>query len=238
MAELLFAQRKARTKQIRDHLISKGMDASDRKVNEIRLNATGHASGINPVWAPKSITLKDNDLSAEAEKELVDTLKKNDSELRRTMTVNGMMRFTSETDFMRVDEPVVEKLTNTNVMQLARDNYRRLQEQQQMEAEGNRKINRLVANHMFNIAKETPISKQTCDEMNNSDVDIKIGSQREYLQQGHGQMYQSSEYQEVLKRRKDIKLCEEDEGVLSESAKKTAENLLKFDSQYAQCDEE
>jgi hypothetical protein len=220
MAEELFARRRSRVNQITEHVKKHNMPSSDRDVNRIRLNAVSHELGVNPAWS-KMVAMKDNELSVEAEKKLVDEMKKTKDDLKKTIQSNGLHRFNTRGIIINsIDEEKVDDQPNTSNLGLkehAQTSYQQHKIKQQIIEEENKMVNRHVAHHIHNTTQENPIGTETFRKMIDSTEHVRIDSQKEYLLRQHESMYQSKEYQDVIKRRKNISLCKGVDKNLSEN---------------------
>ncbi len=232
MAEYLLVKRRQQEKQIKDIWDSKGVKYNDKMINRGRLNLLSHELGIKPTWSTLSATLKDNDLSKKDEKELLEDISKTRKELKTTMEKNNLLRFDKtvvvlESEHDRPPSPEVE-LRGT-VQEVAMMRKKQNEEKQMRQSEDNKVTNRFIAHQIINTAKETPTCNEVFKEMLDSDVGSIIESQRDYLEEGHKDMYRSDEYQKIIRRRKNIKLCKDSTKELSESERKAAETMIELD---------
>ena len=228
MAEELLASRRKRNDQIRNHMEYKGINISDHHINKIRLNSMSHSYGVNPTWDNKKVSIRDNELSAKAEKELLEDTLRTKRELRSTMASNGMLKFNKVTAFATTDvEENPPTTQGTTIQQIAQNSYRKLKEQQARDAEVNIQINRLTAHQIHNTTKESSIGNETFNEMINCNVDGYIESHKDHLEKGHKIMYCTNEYQQIVNRRKGIQLCEDT--AYSENDDRTVTSVLNFE---------
>jgi len=232
MAEYLLAKRRQQEKQIKDIWDSKGVVYNDRMVNRGRLNLLSHELGIKPTWNTLSAKLKDNDLSKKDEKELLEDIANTKKELKDTMTKHNLLRFDKtvvilESEQDRPPSPEVE-LRGT-VQEVAMMRKKQNEEKQARQSEDNKVTNRFIAHQIINTARETPVQNEVFKEMLNCDAGRIIESQKDYLEEGHKDMYRSDEYQKIVRRRKNIKLCKDSTKQLSESERKAAETMIELD---------
>jgi hypothetical protein len=230
MSEELLARRRVKVEQITNHVKKHGMPSSDRDINKIRLNAASHAIGVNPVWSNKTVSIKDNDLSAEAEKSLIQDMEKAKSDLKRTIHSNGLHRFNTRGIIINsVDEEENVDPPNTSNLSLkehVQTTYQRHKLKQQQIEEDNRIVNRHVAYHIHNTTPESQINNETFKKMIDSTDYVHITSQREYLLEKHEDMYRSQEYQDIIKRRKNISLCKGTDKQLSENETNVLSDII------------
>lgn len=229
MAEELFARRRSRVDQITNHVIKNGMPSSDRDINKIRLNAASHAVGVNPNWSNKTVSIKDNDLSAESERALKKEMDEAKNALRTTMYSNGMHRFQTRGIIINPvdeDEPTQTNSSNLSLHEHAQTSYQQHKLKQQQIEEDNKMVNRHVAYHIHNTTQESPASNEAFKQMLESTEHTRIDSQKEYLIKQHEGMYQSSEYQDIIKRRKNISLCKGTNGQLTENETKALSSII------------
>jgi len=230
MSEELFARRRSKVEQITNHVKKHGMPSSDRDINKIRLNAASHAVGANPVWSNKTVSIKDNDLSAEAEKSLIQDMEKAKNDLKRTIHSNNLHRFNtrgiiinSVDEEENVDQP---KTSNLSLEEHVKTSYQQHKLKQQQIEEDNRMVNKHVAYHIHNTTPESQISTETFKKMIDSTDHIHIDSQREYLLKQHEGMYRTQEYQDIIRRRKNISLCKGTDKQLSESETNVLSSII------------
>lgn len=232
MAEELFARRRSKVEQITNHVKKHGMPSSDRDINKIRLNAASHAIGANPTWSNKTVSIKDNELSAESERALINDMTETKNKLKETIYSNNLHRFNTRGIIVNLDsEPDAEQQSTSNLSlkEHAQTSYQQYKLKQQQIEEDNKIVNRHVAHHIHNTTQETPINTETFKKMIDSTEHVRIDSQRDYLLQQHENMYQSSEYQDIIKRRKNISLCRGTDKQLSENETAVLSSIIESD---------
>ncbi len=128
-------------------------------------------------------------------------------------------------------EPDAEQqnTSNLSLKEHAQTSYQQYKLKQQQIEEDNKIVNRHVAHHIHNTTQETPINTETFKKMIDSTEHVRIDSQRDYLLQQHENMYQSSEYQDIIKRRKNISLCRGTDKQLSENETAVLSSIIESD---------
>lgn len=234
MADELLRRRKQSDIAIAEQLKLKGMTASARDVSKTRLGIAGNNVGSRPQWINPTCALQTNEFSAESQQELTRKIRHEKAILRGEINTSGEQLvgkgkygvFLTGEDTSEVEKVDTSTMTSEQQARMAHEKRRACQKQI---LEDNKVTNRYLANHIYNTTEQNTFSTETHREMQDCTTDGRIESQQDVLKKGHDKMYKSAEYQTVLKRRKDIKLCKDAEGSLSESAQRTVGDLLEFD---------
>lgn len=234
MSEELFARRRAKINQITEHMKKNDKVVTDAEINRIRLNAVSHAIGASPVWSNKTVSIKDNELSAEAEKSLLEEMNKAKNDLKTTMYSTGIHRFNTRgiiINDMQDEKEEQNTSDNLSVSEHAKSSYQQYKLSKQQMEEDNKIVNRHVAYHIHNTTEENQIGNETFKKMIDSTEHIRIDSQKDYLLEQHEQMYKTKEYQDIVKRRKNISMCKGTDKSLSENETNILCSILDADQQ-------
>jgi hypothetical protein len=232
MSDELFRRRRLNEQKITERLKANGMPSDDRSVSRARLGIVSTTLGCKPTWENYTCTVQDNEFSEAARRELSIEIKRTKAELQASIANSGELLVGKGKFgvFMDCEKEVVAPVENAELSSAERVklNYEKRRQQQQQQVQENTILNRQMAKHLYQTTEQTELNVETCKDMQNCS-EAGVENQANYLAAGHNRMYQSAEYQSILRRRKDIKLCKSSQGTISESAQRTVSDLLEFD---------
>lgn len=237
MADDLIRRRRAADQKIIEGMKKNGIPVNDRSLARIRMDITGSKMNIVPKTVMFERELKTNDLPRDTEIRRFNEIQHVRAELKQSIETSGEQQISRKQGvgkypiIMQVedDPPPQEDYSNLSPEEYAKLSYDKRRERQKQNLENNKIFNRKIADHIYNTTSFTDLNAETHKDMQNCNDGVQINSSHEHLQRGHDRMYQTVDYQTIVKRRKDIKLCKSATGSLSESAQRTMNDLLEYD---------
>lgn len=236
MADELFRRRRLSEQKITERLKANNLPCDARTISKSRLGIVSTTLGLRPTWENYNCEVQDNEFSESARRSLHSEISRTKSELQTSIEQSGESLVSRQQNkgkfgvFMdsepdQVAQPDNGELTSAERVRLNYEKRRRQQQQQQQE---NTITNRQIAKHLYQTTEQTELNSETYKDMQNCS-EAGVENQANYLTAGHNRMHQSAEYQAILRRRKDIKLCKSSQGIISESAQRTVSDLIEFD---------